>query len=545
MKRRAFRTITIRSKFILIGITFLLLSVCFIVGMIEIGKVTRLQQLERNHIVLLTLLDMQAKEYFRLLKEASGASSPSASLLWGRRSDELGEKGMAQLLEEMLAIEKDAFSNVSSVEEAIIRRAGFSQVFDLVNAAMGGLEELLKLPELFESGAMPLSKFEKRFTEVTQKVMNGGFESVVQNVGAIMQDMLFKINLFFLFVVFLLLAYVFIPLNRSLKHFIAVSRKIADGDFRETILINKRDEIGNLARAFRSMQDRLHEIVVQVQSAVNNLKDGSEHMAEGTSEQAAAAEEASSSMEQMVSNIGQNADNAAQTEQIAILSADEAVRTAQAVNDTVQAMKDIAEKISVIQDIARQTRLLSLNATIEAARAQESGKAFSVVASEVRNLAEQTQQSAVHITALSASSVAIAERAGEMLNHLVPNIRKTASLVQDISAASREQRSGAEQINRALVQLDQVIQRNAAISEEFASQAEQLQQLIVFFKTDGISWKKHAATGNRERADAAAKEIPQKKRLLTSARFTQNNKQTPPFSPQELGDDRDDEFERY
>ncbi len=544
MKRRIFRTITIRSKFILIGITFLLLSVCFIVGMIEIGKVTRLQQLERNHIVLLTLLDMQTKEYFRLLNEASGMPAPSASLLWNRRSDELGEKGMAQLLEEMLAIEKDAFSNVSSIEEAIIRRAGFSQVFELVNAAMGGLEELLKLPEQFESGAMPLSKFEKRFTEVTQKLRHGGFESVVQHAAVIMQGMLFKINLFFLFVVFLLLAYIFIPLNRSLKHFIAVSRKIADGDFRETIQINKRDEIGNLARAFRSMQDRLHEIVVQVQSAVNNLKDGSEHMAEGTSEQAAAAEEASSSMEQMVSNIGQNADNASQTEQIALLSADEAVRTAQAVNDTVQAMKDIAEKTSVIQDIARQTRLLSLNATIEAARAQEYGKAFSVVASEVRNLAEQTQQSAVHITALSASCVAIAERAGEMLNHLVPNIRKTASLVQEISAASREQRSGSEQINRALVQLDQVIQRNAAISEELAGQADQLQQLIVFFKTDETSWKKRATAGNRERADAA-KETPRKKRPLTSARFAEENKQPPQFSPQEIGDERDDEFERF
>ena len=197
-------------------------------------------------------------------------------------------------------------------------------------------------------------------------------------------------------------------------------------------------------------------------------------------------------MEQMASNIKQNADNAQQTEKIALKAADDAKEGGHAVGETVSAMKEIASKISIIEEIARQTNLLALNAAIEAARAGEHGKGFAVVASEVRKLAERSQTAAGEINNLSASSVEVAERAGEMLEKIVPDIQKTAELVQEINAASNEQRAGANQINQAIQQLDQVIQQNAAASEEMAStseellsQAEQLQSTIGFFKIDG------------------------------------------------------------
>ena len=193
-------------------------------------------------------------------------------------------------------------------------------------------------------------------------------------------------------------------------------------------------------------------------------------------------------MEEMSANIRQNADNAKETENIAMQAADNAEKGGEAVEKTVVAMRQIAEKISIIEEIARQTNMLALNAAIEAARAGEHGKGFAVVADAVRKLAERSQTAAGEISNLSVSSVEIAETAGQMLTQIVPDIRKTAELVQEISAASSEQNSGANQINIALQQLDQVIQQNAAAAEEMSStseelsaQAEQLKATISFF----------------------------------------------------------------
>ena len=179
-------------------------------------------------------------------------------------------------------------------------------------------------------------------------------------------------------------------------------------------------------------------------------------------------------MEQMVSNIKQNADNAQQTEKIAVKSAEDAKEGGRSVAEAVNAMKEIASRISIIEEIARQTNMLALNAAIEAARAGEHGKGFAVVAAEVRKLAERSQKAAGEINQLSASSVKVAEKAGEMLERLVPDIQKTAELVKEISAASNEQNTGAEQINTALQQLEKIIQQNASASEEMASTSEEL-----------------------------------------------------------------------
>jgi methyl-accepting chemotaxis protein len=273
-----------------------------------------------------------------------------------------------------------------------------------------------------------------------------------------------------------------------------VAAELATGNL--TVKVEERSAQDKLMQSMAQMVSGLSEVVANIQTAANQVISGSQEMSsssqqlsQGATEQSASVEEVSASMEQMAANIKQNSDNAQQTEKIALKAAEDARGGGKAVAETVSAMKEIAGKISIIEEIARQTNLLALNAAIEAARAGEHGKGFAVVASEVRKLAERSQTAAGEINKLSGSSVEVAEKAGEMLARIVPDIQKTADLVQEINAASNEQRSGANQINMAIQQLDQVIQQNAAASEEMAStseellgQAEQLQQTIGFFR---------------------------------------------------------------
>ncbi|WP_428559347.1 MAG: HAMP domain-containing methyl-accepting chemotaxis protein [Solidesulfovibrio sp. DCME] len=276
---------------------------------------------------------------------------------------------------------------------------------------------------------------------------------------------------------------------------------LAAGDLNQRIELDQKDEIGALAAALRHMIAKLREVVGQVQSGAENVASGSEELSattqslsQGATEQAASVEEISSSMEQMTANIRQNADNAKQTEQIALATARDAQDGGKAVAQTVTAMKQIAEKIGIIEEIARQTNLLALNAAIEAARAGEHGKGFAVVAAEVRKLAERSGNAAGEISELSSSSVDIAEKAGDLLARIVPDIQRTAELIQEITASSVEQNAGAEQVNRAIQQLDQVVQQNASASEEMASTAEelssqalQLQETVSYFQLDAMS----------------------------------------------------------
>ena len=280
----------------------------------------------------------------------------------------------------------------------------------------------------------------------------------------------------------------------------SLSQAVAEGDLSRTAHYSGHDEVGDLISNLNAMVERLRAVVGDVTSAAENVSAGSqqlsassEQMSQGASEQASSAEEVSSSMEEMAANIRRNADNSSETEKIASHSATDAEASGLAVAQAVEAMKTIAEKINIVQEIARQTDLLALNAAIEAARAGEHGKGFAVVASEVRKLAERSQTAASEIMALSSSTVTISAKAGEMLARLVPDIKRTADLVEEISAASREQNIGAEQINVAIQQLDQVTQQNAAAaeemsatSEELAAQSDQLQSAMGFFNTGQV-----------------------------------------------------------
>lgn len=287
-----------------------------------------------------------------------------------------------------------------------------------------------------------------------------------------------------------------------------IADEIAKGNLK--VKLTPRSDKDELLYALSEMVVKLKEVINNVKLSIENVASGSqamsassEEMSQGASEQAAAAEEASSSVEQMTANIRQNADNAMQTEKIAIQASGDAREGGTAVKETVGAMKEIADKIMIIEEIARQTNLLALNAAIEAARAGEHGKGFAVVAAEVRKLAERSQKAAGEINELSTSSVEVAERAGNVLETLVPNIQKTAELVQEISAASREQDAGADQISKSIQQLDAVIQQNASASEEMAStaeelsgQSEQLAEMISFFVMDeAVGSRAHLASG--------------------------------------------------
>lgn len=296
-----------------------------------------------------------------------------------------------------------------------------------------------------------------------------------------------------------------------------IAKEIASGNL--ILTVKERSAQDELMRALAAMVVRLTNIVNDVKAAAGNVASGSQQMSsvsqqisQGATEQAASAEEVSSSMEEMVSNIKQNADNAQQTEKIALKAAHDAKEGGKAVAETVTAMKEIAAKISIIEEIARQTNLLALNAAIEAARAGEHGKGFAVVATEVRKLAERSQTAAGEIGKLSGSSVEVAEKAGKMLDMIVPDIQRTADLVQEINAASNEQNTGSEQINKAIQQLDQVIQQNASATEEMAStseelsgQAERLQDTIAFFK---VEEDKTAGTEKKRSLHRSAVNLP-------------------------------------
>ncbi|MDI3566455.1 methyl-accepting chemotaxis protein [Bradyrhizobium sp. Arg816] len=276
----------------------------------------------------------------------------------------------------------------------------------------------------------------------------------------------------------------------------ALANQIAQGDLMvEAKPLSDKDTLG---LALERMVEKLRKIVSEALTAAQNVSAGSqelsasaEQLSQGATEQASSAEEASSSMEEMASNVKQNADNANQTEKIAAQSAKDAEASGAAVGRAVNAMQTIAEKITIVQEIARQTDLLALNAAVEAARAGEHGKGFAVVASEVRKLAERSQAAAAEIGTLSTETVKVAQEAGNMLSKLVPDIKRTAELVEEITAACREQDVGSAQINQAIQQLDKVGQQNASASEqvsstseELASQAEQLQSTIAYFRIE-------------------------------------------------------------
>jgi methyl-accepting chemotaxis protein len=355
-------------------------------------------------------------------------------------------------------------------------------VNDTLDAVIGPLNVAARYVDLISKGDIP--------TQISD-TYNGDFNTIKNNLNVLVVAM---------------------------NDITAAAEEVANGNL--TVSLRERSPQDKLMQALSSMVNGLTQTVSdiraiagEVSAASQSISTASVQVSKGASAQAAAAEEASSSMEEMVSNIKQNADNASQTDKIANKSAKDAQESGKSVLEAVAAMKEIANKISIIEEIARQTNLLALNAAIEAARAGEHGKGFAVVAAEVRKLAERSQKAAGEINQLSTTTLRVSEKSGEMLDKLVPDIQRTAELVQEISAASKEQDTGAEQINKALQQLEKVIQQNASASEEMAStteeltgQSDQLVSALSFFHTGDEGGGRHGVkAGGRVVQTASAR----------------------------------------
>ncbi len=485
--------------------------------------------------------------------------------------DNLGKEQMNTIARTIEKINQSLASKTLTVEEKSLYEAVLVAMKEYQEKAQSIIDLAtsdLSIATMYMAAAdekfQVLDKKMEELSEIENRLSKEQYDFSIRSFGSILTILLvvLAVAAFLSMIVSIFMSRI---ITAPLTEAVHIASRISEGDMTVNVGVASNDEIGKLHAAMKNMAAKLNGVVVDVKMAADNmasgsqqLSSGSEQMSQGTTEQAASAEQASSSIEEMNATIKQNADNAVQTEKIALKSANDALESGKAVSEAVNAMKDIAAKISIIEEIARQTNLLALNAAIEAARAGEHGKGFAVVAAEVRKLAERSQVAAAEIGKLSISSMDVAERAGAMLAKLVPDIQKTSELVQEISASSKEQASGADQINSAIQQLNSVIQQNAGAAEEMAStaqelssQADQLLHTIGFFKINGVMHAASPTPGAQQHSKPTPNtRIPESFHKVTvplraDARFNGVKLRMGHPGNGKSGDEHDREFEQY
>jgi methyl-accepting chemotaxis protein len=428
-----------------------------------------------------------------LFAEAQAPSDMVKPLEARQKANSAAIDASIQRIEKALATqeERDAFASVTAARAPYLAAwegamGLFAQGLRSQGAVAVGQDMMPKL-EAYKAGWQKLIAIEERLIERDLRDSDRFFASQ-SALNALALGLIAILAAIFAFVVTR-------SITGPLARVVAGAERIAEGDLREGFEVEAKDELAKLQQAMRAMTAKLARVIGEVRGGADALVGASSQvsstaqtLSQGTGEQASSVEESTSSLEEMSASITQNAESSRQTEAMAKQGANRAEESGKLVVETVQAMRQIAEKTSIIEEIAYQTNLLALNAAIEAARAGDHGKGFGVVATEVRKLAERAQRAAKEIGSLAGTSVEVADRSGKLIVELVPAIQKTADLVQEVAAASAEQSAGVAQVSKAMAAVDQVTQRNASAAEELsstaenmASQAEALQQLVAFF----------------------------------------------------------------